>query len=80
MTPERRRTILTGELGKRVREMPDVPRDKVDGVVQALVGLDLGVMDALRDRALFGQKVGMSFLFLHTQSKPTDTSSGMSAE
>ena len=57
MTPERRRNVLTTEVGKRVREMANVNRDEVDGVVNALVGLDLGIVDALQDRALLGQHV-----------------------
>lgn len=59
MTPERRKSVLTFEVGKRVREMSPsvVKKDEMDGVVNALVGLDLGVVEALKDRSLMGEKV-----------------------
>jgi hypothetical protein len=60
MTPERRKSILTLEVGKRVRENSSVKREEMDSVVTALVGLDLGVVDALRDKALMGEKVSSS--------------------
>lgn len=61
MTPERRKSILTHEVGKRVRENSGVKREEMDSVVTALVGLDLGVVDALKDKALMGEKVSSPF-------------------
>lgn len=59
MTPERRKSVLVFEVGKRVREMGSsvVKKDEVDGVVNASVGLGLGVVEALKDRNLMGEKV-----------------------
>lgn len=82
MTPERRKSVLTAEVGKRVREYSGVKKDDVDGVVRALVGLDLGVVDALRDRVLLGEKVSEALTLVKAEAAsvhPTPPASNLAS-
>lgn len=57
LTPDHRRRILSAETHRRVSSMLSVPRGDVDTVVQALVGLDLGLVQVLKNDDLLGEKV-----------------------
>jgi hypothetical protein len=57
LTPDHRRQILAAETHRRVSGMLSVPRKDVDTVVQALVGLDLGLVEVLKSDDLLGEKV-----------------------
>lgn len=43
--------------------MPSIPPEETDGVINALVGLDLGITGALHDQNVLDQKVGAFSLF-----------------
>ena len=60
LSPVVRREVLTGELSRRVKDVPGVPiaDNEVDGVVDALLGLSLHqLVDGIQDSAKLAEQV-----------------------
>ncbi|KAI0300142.1 hypothetical protein B0F90DRAFT_1629948 [Multifurca ochricompacta] len=58
LSPVVRKEVLTGELGRRLRFMPDIPSAEVDFIVDALIGLSLSdVVSAIQDTAKLDEQI-----------------------
>lgn len=74
LTPDHRHQILAVETHRRVSGMLSVPRNDVDTVVQALLSLDIGLVEVLKSDDLLDEKVRRAILHTPDDAYAADVS------